>query len=615
MLALVAAFAAVLVAAAPNPGPTTATLVFKSQLDTLGAALDSLATAVRADRASDAQREFRHARSAYKRAEALLAYYSPQDVIALQGPLEEGEDVSPRPYNTPGAFPMIEGAIFPQLPDSGRGAILARIHAMRERIAILQTFIATVEVDEVAIFDAARAEVARVSTLDIAGFDSDRQDDALLDAAAALDGVRDFVPPDTTVHRALRDAADYLRTHATFETMDRFAFVTRYSIPASHALATLRSARAADPMPHLRPWRQSAASVYDSGAFEPWAYSAPFARVPMDPPVLIALGARLFADPRLSGPGTRSCASCHVPTHGFTDAIPKRTSLLPPVPPPAGATPARHTPTLINSALQPAYFDDERVRTLEQQIAAVLANTDEMRSSLDTAASRVGTDSSYRAAFAAAFGAPPERAVTPTSLRVALAAYVRSLTALNSSFDRAIRGDGAAISEAARRGFTVFMGKGRCGTCHFAPLFNGVQPPTYLTSDPEIIGVPERVTLHNATIDPDPGRAVIDNVSSHRFAFKVPTVRNAAVSAPYMHNGVFVTLDDVVDFYDAGGGVGIGIDLPYQTLFDQPLHLTTTEKTDLIAFLRALTDTSGTVPSAVTVTGSRRWRATVRSGL
>ncbi len=70
------------------------------------------------------------------------------------------------------------------------------------------------------------------------------------------------------------------------------------------------------------------------------------------------------------------------------------------------------------------------------------------------------------------------------------------------------------------------------------------------------------------------GRAIIDNVDSHRFAFKVPTVRNAAVSAPYMHNGVFVTLDDVVDFYDAGGGIGIGIDLPYQTLFDQPLHLT-----------------------------------------
>jgi cytochrome c peroxidase len=164
-----------------------------------------------------------------------------------------------------------------------------------------------------------------------------------------------------------------------------------------------------------------------------------------------------------------------------------------------------------------------------------------------------------------------------------------------------VRGDGAAISEAARRGFTVFMGKGRCGTCHFAPLFNGVQPPTYLTSDPEIIGVPERVTLHNATIDPDQGRAIIDNVNSHQFAFKVPTVRNAAVSAPYMHNGAFVTLDDVVDFYDAGGGVGIGIDLPYQTLFDQPLHLAASEKADLIAFLRALTDTSGTVPSAVTM--------------
>ena len=136
---------------------------------------------------------------------------------------------------------MIEGAIFPQLPGLGtRSDPRADSRDARAHFAILQNpFIATVEVDEVAIFDAARAEVARVSTLDIAGFDSDRQDDALLDAAAALDGVRDFVPPDTAVHRALRDAADYLRTHATFETMDRFAFVTRYSIPASHAPAPL----------------------------------------------------------------------------------------------------------------------------------------------------------------------------------------------------------------------------------------------------------------------------------------------------------------------------------------------------------------------------------------
>jgi cytochrome c peroxidase len=117
-------------------------------------------------------------------------------------------------------------------------------------------------------------------------------------------------------------------------------------------------------------------------------------------------------------------------------------------------------------------------------------------------------------------------------------------------------------------------------------------------SDPEIIGVPERPALRHARLDPDPGRGAIDRVDAHRFAFKVPTVRNAALTAPYMHNGAFSSLADVVAFYDAGGGTGIGVDLPYQTLFDQPLKLTRGERTDLIAFLRALTDTSGTTAPA-----------------
>jgi cytochrome c peroxidase len=603
-----AALAVLLLSAStPTPGPTPATQVFVGQLDSLTVAIDSMSSAVGGGRSDDAERAFRRARTAYKRAEGLLAYYAPEAVIALQGPLEESDDAPTRPYNTPGEFPMVEEALFPRLVDTSRALILARIHAMRERVTVLESLVASINVGEVDLFEAARAEIARVSTLDIAGFDSDREDDALLDAAAALDGLREtLVSMEVPAARrqaedALREAADYLRAHATFETMDRFTFVTRYSIPASHALAALRRARSAEPMPRLYAWRQSAASVYDSGAFEPLAYSSHFAHVPTNPVALVALGKRLFGDPRLSGPGTRSCASCHVPVHAFTEGVPKRAGLLPAVPVPADAPPARHTPTLLNAALQPALFDDERVRTPEQQIAAVLANPDEMRSSVDTATNRVAADSSYRAAFAAAFGVPPERAVTTASLRVALAGYVRSLVTLNAPFDHALRGDSTAISPAARRGFTVFMGKGRCGTCHFAPLFNGAQPPTYRTTDPEIIGVPEHVALRHATIDPDPGRGGIDDVNSHRFAFKVPTVRNSALTGPYMHNGVYTSLEDVVDFYDAGGGIGIGIDLPYQTLFDQPLKLTRDEKADLIDFLHSLTDTSGTVPSAVTM--------------
>jgi cytochrome c peroxidase len=590
--------------------PTSAQAVFEAQLDSLTAATDTLAHWVSIGQPREVRRAFRRARTAYKEAEGLIAYHAPAAIIALQGPLEaEGEDqVQPRPYNTPGAFPAIESAIFPRILDSARPSILARVRAIRERIAVLRSVTGTLAFDDDAVFEAARIEIARVSTLDIAGFDSDREDDALVDAAAALDGVRATVripaegesEPVTTSRRrvdsTLREAAGYLRRHPAFETMDRLTFLTHYSLPASHALAALRSARSIPPAPGTRLWRTAVASVYDSGAFDVMAFATRHAYTPITGERLVALGQRLFTDPRLSGPGTRACAGCHIPGRAFPDGAPTRAPLVAGVPRPPGAPPARHTPTLLNAALQPTLFADGRARGLEQQLTMVLNDPDEMHSSIDTAVSRVAADSSYRAAFAAAFGRPTDRVVTPAALRIALASYVRSLTVLNSPFDRAVRGDSMALSAEARRGFTVFMGKGRCGTCHFAPLFNGTQPPSYLTTDPEIIGVPERPALDRARLDPDPGRAGIDQVETHRYAFKVPTVRNAALTAPYMHNGAFPSLDDVVAFYNAGGGVGIGIDLPYQTLFDHPLELTRGERSDLVAFLRALTDTSGTVP-------------------
>jgi cytochrome c peroxidase len=169
---------------------------------------------------------------------------------------------------------------------------------------------------------------------------------------------------------------------------------------------------------------------------------------------------------------------------------------------------------------------------------------------------------------------------------------VRSLAALDSRFDRAMRGETSAMTEQERTGFNLFMGKARCGTCHFAPLFNGAMPPSYTESEPEVIGVPA-TTARPATVDPDSGRFNVRRIDLHLFAFKTPTLRNIELTAPYMHNGVFRTLDEVVDFYDGGGGHGRGIRVR-QTLPTDSLHLSVAEKRALVAFMRALTDTSGT---------------------
>ena len=144
--------------------------------------------------------------------------------------------------------------------------------------------------------------------------------------------------------------------------------------------------------------------------------------------------------------------------------------------------------------------------------------------------------------------------------------------------------------------FNLFTGKAMCASCHFLPTYAGYVPPAFVESESEILGVPVKPVLKGATLDPDPGRAagvLRDRSAIYRFSFKTPTLRNIALTAPYMHNGAYDTLEEVVDFYNAGGGRGIGIELDHQTLPFDSLHLTTGERADLVAFLRSLTDTTG----------------------
>ncbi|HEY0776858.1 MAG TPA: cytochrome c peroxidase, partial [Gemmatirosa sp.] len=230
------------------------------------------------------------------------------------------------------------------------------------------------------------------------------------------------------------------------------------------------------------------------------------------------------------------------------------------------------------------------------QVDSVLASPAEMGSSTGGAAARLARDPAYRARVAAASGAP---AVTPRAVRQALAAYIRSLGRFDSRFDRAVRGDtsaAAALTPDERHGFNVFMGRARCGTCHFAPLFNGTAPPDFVATAVEVIGVPDRYSpdMPNATrrtrVDPDSGRAALDRLDGHLHAFKTPSVRGAAAGGPFMHNGALRTLNDVLDFYDRGGGAGLRAAVPNQTLPRDPLHLTAADRRALVAFLHALDD-------------------------
>ncbi|MEP6729262.1 MAG: cytochrome c peroxidase [bacterium] len=573
--------------------PTPMRGMFEARLDSLAIALHSLAAAIGDQRLEPARSAFRNARRLYKESEFLLAFYAPAATNALNGPVEADDpDLPATPLGARASFAVVEHALFGDTVAVGRGAALTASHSMLRSLRSFRDATHLLDISDTASLDAARLELARVSTLGIAGFDSDESGDALIESAAAIDGVADAIArlqtsriPEPALARAataLRAASMELRAHPAFDELDRLDFVVRYGTPSARAVLALRRSIDARPVAARRLWRPAIATPFEAGAFDVSALAPEYA--PKSSAALVALGEQLFADAQLSGARNRSCASCHQRSLAFTDGQARAATVS------SSGQQLRNTPTLINAALQPFMFADQRAGYVEDQIRVVLSSDAEMASSPQLAAKRVAADSSYLSQLRA-LGQPPA-AVDERLIRVALAAYVRSLVALNSPFDRAIRGDTVAISSSARRGFNLFMGKARCGTCHFAPLFGGTMPPDFIRSELEIIGAPTTPATHNARLDADEGRARVDGAFVHRAAFRVPSVRNSAVTAPYMHNGVYRTLDQVIDFYDRGGGAGIGESVSAQTLSLRPLHLTPTERADLLSFLRALTDTA-----------------------
>ena len=574
------------VAATAEPTLVPATLVrYQSGLDTLLTALDSLAAAIDRHDSAEARSAFLAARFAYKRSEGLLTVTSPLVSGWLNGPPAEDEDDIPRPPGVPGGFQVIEASLFPALSRDDAASAAALTRRMRGQLAQHRALLVHLPLHAEEVLDASRVEIARVSTLGLAGFDSDQSGANILEAAEALEGTRQLLATipqaNAEIDRTLRAAVAYLRAHPDNHSFNRLEFYVGYAQPAAAAIRDARRTLPDAGLRRQRLWRLDAATVFEADAFDPAAYNS--FDTPAPSPALIALGERLFSDPRLSGPGTRSCSTCHIPEKAFADGLP-RSALLD-----KGMT-FRNTPTLINVAFQPVQFYDQRAGSLEAQVDSVLAHPHEMASSGALAGERLRGDTGLARRFRAAFGTRPEAEITAASVRLALGAYLRSLTGMNSRFDRAVRGDTLALSAEERAGFTVYMGKGRCGTCHFLPFFNGTAPPLFKSSEGEIIGVPTKPVTSGAVLDPDSGRGGFDRMDIHLFAFKVPTLRNVSRTAPYMHNGMYSTLEQVVDFYNRGGGAGIGAEVPGQTLPDRKLDLTVREQKILIAFLRTLDD-------------------------
>jgi cytochrome c peroxidase len=293
-------------------------------------------------------------------------------------------------------------------------------------------------------------------------------------------------------------------------------------------------------------------------------------------------GKLFFYDPILSGNNKRSCASCHKPTQYFTDTV-ATTSLqfngyitLP-----------RNTPSLLNVTYNHLLMLDGKHTTLQAQGKDVITNPVEMGSNENELLEKVLSCKDYKKSLKKFTKyTPEEKEVTLQHIVSAITFYYSDFSTYYSHFDYAMENK-KELTEEAKRGFNIFMSKAQCATCHFVPQFNGVKPP-YVGSEFEVLGVPHDTTFTG--ISPDRGRYEINPANETFDAFRTGSIRNAQFTKPYMHNGVFKTLNEVIDFYDAGGGVGKGLNVPNQTLETDSLHLTQQDKKDLLAFIFSLNE-------------------------
>ena len=291
----------------------------------------------------------------------------------------------------------------------------------------------------------------------------------------------------------------------------------------------------------------------------------------------VALGRALFFDPILSRDRDLSCAHCHQPGHGLADGLPRARGR-------GGRALRRNTPGLYNVGYKARLFWDGRAPDLESQVLGPLLSPDEMAADPVQVVERLRAIPAYREGFARAFPEAGDDAVSLDSLARALAAFERILVSQDSRYDRYAAGDRSALSESERRGLTLLRSLNtRCFECH--------PPPTFDVPHATGIGVP----------GDDDGAGGVEGIAERRGFFQVPSLRNVARTAPYMHDGSLKTLDEVVRFYSHGGGRAHGVDPARIDDQIRPFSLRDSEVADLVAFLGSLTDESASpsVPDSV----------------
>ncbi|MBN9299219.1 MAG: hypothetical protein J0I41_19615 [Filimonas sp.] len=523
-------------------------------------------------------------RQQYKRMEFFLFYflrsatlvYNEANKYEVEEPFIEARE--------PSGFQVMESILFSENAVDQKKELIQQANLVNTSAEDIRSLLYNLDITDRQILESIRIELIRLITLGITGFDAPELKTGIAESKQVLLAFKDNLVPflhsknkeADSIRFYLSKAVALCDTAKDFDSFDRMNFLVNAALPLQHHLDRFIKESGLE-LNTTGTLNYDTDNLFSKNALV-------LSRAKGENKALIKLGRMLFFEKRLSQNNTRSCASCHQPEKYFSDGLSKSTTLD------GGSFVQRNAPSLYYSTYQYAQFWDGRVKTLKDQIQAVLDNPMEMGSDHKIAIRALYQSKTYPAIFKTVFAQQQDTLISISTISGAITAFFETLAPMDSPFDQYIKGDKNALSKTQIKGFNLFMGKAQCGTCHYAPLFNGLIPPLYQRTELEVLGLTKNDNFASPENDEDEGRYTSYPVSYYKFAFKTPTVRNVEKTAPYMHNGNFATLESVMEFYNKGGAAGMGLEMPTQTLSAKPLNLTEEEIAAIISFLHSLTD-------------------------
>ena len=558
---------------------------YVDQMSTAILHIDSLAL-VPAD-SKKAKQHFKQLRSAFKKAEPYASYLKPEEGHRVNGPALPVLTEDTQKALAPFGLQKIEESIYDGIDNPA--SYKREISMTKGLLTILRDYMIKRDLNPQRFFVATHQQLMRIISLGISGFDTPVSHLGLEETKTSLQSllwvyqrsiqpiiIKNNTSLDQNFKSQIKKACAYIDKHPDFNTFDRYTFIKEYMNPITRSWVNIRKTTGLWDGVVNSPFNFDAPTFFEEESFNINFFTPVTNKNPTEKK--IALGKKLFFDKNLSKNKDMACVTCHAPEKGWADNVAANLDNN-------GIPLDRNTPTLINSTFQRSLFWDGRSPDLISQISSVFNNKKEFNSSVHQFSGDILVDSTYINLFNDAYGSVPKR---NTDIIKAISSYIATLNGFSSKFDKNIRGEEDTYTAEEKLGFNLFMGKALCATCHFIPLTNGTVPPFFTDHEKEVIGVPE--TANNKEVDADEGFYFVNKKDLQWGMFKTPTVRNIALTAPYMHNGIYNTLEEVVNFYNLGGGGGLGFDLPYQTLPFDELSLTQEEEDALIAFMKTLTD-------------------------